>query len=52
VALNAPVNGARSTANGYILDGAYTTDRNTFSVAVIPPLDSVEEFRRRLRWPR
>jgi hypothetical protein len=45
VALNAPVNGARSTANSYILDGAYNTDRNTLSVAVIPPLDSVEEFR-------
>jgi len=45
VALNAPVNGARSTANSYILDGAYNTDRNTFSVVVIPPLDSVEEFR-------
>jgi hypothetical protein len=45
VALNAPVNGARSTANSYVLDGAYNTDRNTFSIAVIPPLESVQEFR-------
>ena len=45
VALNAPVNGARSTENSYILDGAYNTDRNTFSVAVIPPLESVAELR-------
>ena len=45
VALNAPVNGARSTANSYILDGAYNTDRNTLSVTVIPPLDSVQEMR-------
>jgi hypothetical protein len=43
--LNAPVNGARSTANSYVLDGAYNTDRNTFSIAVIPPLESVQEFR-------
>jgi Carboxypeptidase regulatory-like domain/TonB dependent receptor len=45
VALNPPVNGARSTANRYILDGADNTDRNTFSVAILPPLESVEEFR-------
>ena len=45
VALNAPVNGARSTENSYILDGAYNTDRNTFSVAVIPPMESVSGFR-------
>ncbi|MCC6367693.1 MAG: TonB-dependent receptor [Bryobacterales bacterium] len=28
VALNAPVNGARSSMNTYVLDGAYNTDRN------------------------
>lgn len=45
VALNPPVNGARSTANAYLLDGANNTDRNTFSIALIPPLNSVSEFR-------
>lgn len=45
VALNAPVNGSRSTENSYVLDGAYNTDRNAFSVAVIPPMESVAEFR-------
>jgi Carboxypeptidase regulatory-like domain len=45
VALNAPVNGARSSENSYILDGAYNTDRNTFSIAVIPLMESVAEFR-------
>ncbi len=45
VALNAPVNGARSTMNTYVLDGAYNTDRNAFAIAVIPPLESVQEFR-------
>jgi hypothetical protein len=45
VAFNAPVNGARSTENSYILDGAYNTDRNTFSIAVMPLMESVAEFR-------
>jgi hypothetical protein len=45
VALNPPVNGARSTQNRYILDGEDNTDRNTFAVAILPPLESVEEFR-------
>ena len=45
VALNPPVNGARSTQNRYIVDGADNTDRNTFAVAVLPPLETVEEFR-------
>lgn len=45
VALNPPVNGARSTENRYILDGADNTDRNTFAVALLPPLESVQEFR-------
>src|SRR5271166_1766502 len=45
VALNAPVNGARSTENSYILDGAYDTDRNVFAIAVVPLMESVEEFR-------
>lgn len=45
VAFNAPVNGARSTANSYILDGAYNTDHNVYSIAVVPPMETVEEFR-------
>jgi Carboxypeptidase regulatory-like domain/TonB dependent receptor len=45
VALNPPVNGARSTQNRYILDGGDNTDRNTFAVSVLPPLESVQEFR-------
>lgn len=45
VALNAPINGARSTMNTYILDGAYNTDRNVFAIAVVPPMESVQEFR-------
>ena len=45
VALNPPVNGARSTQNRFILDGGDDTDANTFSVAVLPPMESVAEFR-------
>ncbi len=45
VGLNAPVNGARATENSYILDGAYDTDRNIFSIAVVPLMESVGEFR-------
>ena len=45
VALNPPINGARSEGNTYVFDGAYNTDRNTFVIAVIPPLESVQEFR-------
>lgn len=45
VGLNAPINGARSTMNSFLLDGAYDTDRNTFAIAVYPPMDSVAEFR-------
>jgi hypothetical protein len=44
-ALNPPVNGARSTMNTYVVDGAYSTDRNTFAMSAIPPVDSVQEFR-------
>src|SRR5579871_1691041 len=44
VALNPPINGSRSTMNAFLLDGAYDTDRNTFSIAVYPPMDSVAEF--------
>src|SRR5258708_4895055 len=36
VALNPPVNGARSTSNSSILDGAYNTARNTFVIAITP----------------
>ena len=42
---NAPVNGARSTENTYLLDGAVNTDRMVFAMAVEPPLESVQEFR-------
>jgi len=45
VAFNAPVNGARSTQNSYILDGADDTDRNVFAVALVPPMETVAEFR-------
>jgi Carboxypeptidase regulatory-like domain len=45
VEFNAPVNGARSTENSYILDGADNTDRNTFSIAVMPLMETVAEFR-------
>lgn len=45
VALNPPINGSRSTMNTFLLDGAYDTDRNTFAIAVYPPIDSVREFR-------
>lgn len=44
-ALNAPINGARPYMNAYLLDGANDTDRNTFAVAVEPPMESVQEFR-------
>lgn len=44
VALNPPINGSRSTMNTFLLDGAYDTDRNTFAIAVYPPIDSVSEF--------
>jgi len=44
VALNPPINGSRSTANAFLLDGAYDTDRNTFAIAVYPPIESVQEF--------
>jgi hypothetical protein len=44
VALNPPINGNRSTANTFLLDGSYDTDRNTFAIAVYPPMDSVSEF--------
>jgi hypothetical protein len=45
VAFNPPINGARPSANTYLVDGAYNTDRNIFSAVIIPPLDSVQEFR-------
>jgi hypothetical protein len=45
VAMNPPINGARSTMNSFVLDGSYNTDRNTFSIAVVPPFESVQEFR-------
>jgi hypothetical protein len=45
VQMNAPVNGARSTANTYLLDGASNTDRLVFAMAMNAPLESVQEFR-------
>jgi outer membrane receptor protein involved in Fe transport len=45
VALNPPTNGARSTANSYILDGVYNTDRNVYAIAVTPLIESIQEFR-------
>ena len=45
VALNPPVNGSRSTMNVHVVDGAYNTDRNVFAIAVMPPMESVQEFR-------
>jgi hypothetical protein len=45
VAFNPPINGSRSTMNAFVLDGAYDTDRNTFAIAVYPPMESVEELR-------
>ncbi len=44
VGYNPPINGARSTMNVFTFDGANNTDRNTFAMAVNPPLESVEEF--------
>ena len=44
VALNPPINGGRSTMNSFLLDGAYDTDRNTYSIAVYPPMEAVQEF--------
>jgi hypothetical protein len=45
VALNPAVNGARPSMNAFLLDGAYNTDQNVFAPVVIPPMDSVQEFR-------
>jgi Carboxypeptidase regulatory-like domain/TonB dependent receptor len=45
VALNPPVNGGRPYMNTQLLDGAGNTDRNTFAIVIVPPLDSVREFR-------
>jgi outer membrane receptor protein involved in Fe transport len=44
VAFNPPVNGSRSTMNAFLLDGIYNTDRNTFALAIHPPMESVQEF--------
>lgn len=45
VAFNPPIHGARTTMNVSVLDGIINTDQNTYSIAVYPPLSSVEEFR-------
>jgi hypothetical protein len=45
VAFNAPVNGARSDENSYIVDGGYDTDQNIRAISVVPLMETVEEFR-------
>ncbi|MBV9303390.1 MAG: TonB-dependent receptor [Acidobacteriaceae bacterium] len=45
VELNPPINGGRASMNAFLVDGGYDTDRNTFAPVIIPPLDSVQEFR-------
>ena len=45
VAFNPPINGARSTANVYLLDGIYNTDRATYVIAVNPVVESIGDFR-------
>lgn len=45
VGLNPPVNGTRSTANTFLLDGILNTDGNINAFVVSPPLESVQEFR-------
>ncbi len=45
VAFNPAINGARPSMNSYTLDGSTDTDRNVFAIAVLPPLESVQEFR-------
>src|ERR1039457_1105476 len=45
VAMNPPINGARSTMNTFLLDGSYNMDRNVFAIAIVPPIESVQEFR-------
>lgn len=45
VAFNAPVNGMRSSENSYIVDGADDTDQNVRAISVIPPMETVSEFR-------
>jgi hypothetical protein len=45
VAFNPAINGARPSMNSFLVDGAYDTDRNTFALAVLPPMESVQEFR-------
>src|SRR5204863_2933993 len=44
VALNPPINGSRSTQNTFLLHGSYDTNRNTFAIAVYPPMESVSAF--------
>lgn len=45
VELNPAVNGIRSTANTFLLDGILNTNGNTNALVVNPPLESVWEFR-------
>lgn len=45
VGLNPPINGARSTMNTFLLDGAMNTDLHTRAIAVLPPVEIVQEFR-------
>jgi outer membrane receptor protein involved in Fe transport len=45
VGLNPPINGARSTMNTFLLDGAMNTDLHTRAISVLPPMEIVQEFR-------
>lgn len=45
VGLNPPINGARSTMNTFLLDGAMNTDLHTRAIVVLPPVEIVQEFR-------
>ncbi len=45
VALNPPINGARSTANVFLVDGVYNTDRTAFVIASNPIIESVQDVR-------
>ncbi|MEO8025564.1 MAG: TonB-dependent receptor [Bryobacteraceae bacterium] len=45
VAINPPVNGARSTANVFLLDGIYNTDRTVFVIASSPLIESIQDVR-------
>lgn len=51
VAFNPPVNGARPSMNSFLLDGAYDTDRNAFSISVIRHSRPSRSSALSPRWP-